>query len=228
MADVCTSCWGWDVRSAIQEFYKADISSDARVNGRQVLVLLSWGSNQLLLKWACSSQRLHLSPSRHGENQDDRPGGPSSRHDVRPVGGGATRVAFPPIWCREKVQHRVSPAGLAGAFRMQKHPSPVFSSETEGEECRLEIQCVQTAWHCSISTHQVWWDGMKSGGTPWLNKVPEGNVFIQKQIDASFDRLSLLLLLRDNSTLIYSAFPASKWKSVTFLAAGEKDDCVRS
>lgn len=50
VADVCTSCWGWDVRSAIQEFYKADISSDARVNGRQVLVLLSWGSNQLLLK----------------------------------------------------------------------------------------------------------------------------------------------------------------------------------
>lgn len=69
---------------------------------------------------------------------------------------------------------------------------------------------------------------MKSGGTPWLNKVPEGNVFIQKQIDASFDRLSLLLLLRDNSTLIYSAFPASKWKSFMFLAVGEKDDCVRS
>lgn len=52
---------------------------------------------------------------------------------------------------------------------------------------------------------------MLSGATPRLNKVPDGNVSIRKQIDASLDRILLLLVLRDNSTLTDSASPTSEW-----------------
>ena len=68
---------------------------------------------------------------------------------------------------------------------------------------------------------------MLYGVTPWLDKVPDGNVFTQKQMDASLDGISLLLVLRDTSALNDSAFPASEWKSLVFPAEGEKDDAVR-
>lgn len=64
-----------------------------------------------------------------------------------------------------------------------------------------------------------------SGGAPWLDKLPDGNAFIQKQMDVSFGSI---LVLRDNSTLSRSAFPPGEWKSFRFLAEGEKDDVVRS
>lgn len=136
------------------------------------------------------------------------------------------KAAFPPLTCREKVLQRVSSAGLAGAFRMQKHPSPEFSSETGGEY-GLEIECVQIAglrvpFKCpGFSGQDIVW------GTPWLNEVPDGNMLIWKQIDSSFDRISLLLVLRDSPTLNSSAFPTSKWKSFVFLAEGGKDYAMR-
>lgn len=69
--------------------------------------------------------------------------------------------------------------------------------------------------------------GTLPGGTPWLSKVPDGNVLIQKHRAASFDRISLLLVLRDSSTLNSSAFPTSKWRSFVFLVEGGKDYAVR-
>lgn len=59
--------------------------------------------------------------------------------------------------------------------------------------------------------------------------VSDGNFCVQNQVDASFDRISLLLVLRDHSasTLNYSACPASEWKSFMFLVEGEKDYVMR-
>ena len=136
VVDVATSCWGWEAQSVIQELYKRDIARDSHVNGRQALVL-SQGSNHLLLKQA-SSYRSSLLVA----TKVTCPGGTSSRHDGRLVGGGA----FPPhLVLGGSAESFPFPAsGLAGAFRIQKHPTPEFSSETERVR-PLAIRCVKTA-----------------------------------------------------------------------------------